>query len=459
MQIPLPDGVRIQLSNGMTVIILPLQHLPLVTFRMLFPYGAAHDDGRCHGCAHLNGELLNKGSQHYSARSFISTVEQIGGILESSTNMDYSVVVGEFLSDHVATGMALLSELVRNPVFPHEEIEKEKRKLIGEIIGKQDSPSYLADLHFRNFLYQNHPYGYPVEGTQDTLKSITGENIIQAYSNQYRPDGAILVIAGNVDIRETEQLVRTHFEDWISHSASAKIIEQPAAVMDPGIRLVDKPEMSQAQIRLGNIGLSRKNSDFFPVVVMNCILGGGFTSRLINQIRVKRGLSYSAWSRFSMRMQGGECVIGTFTKNESVGEVINLIKEELRKMQNEEVAVEEIERVKEYLTGLFPLSIEASESIARIISEIEFYNLEPDYISRYCSRIQAVTINQIHECAKKYLPVKNPVIVAVGTASEIQKILESFGPVEVYPYNKQLSVISENQSSVKSQSVEESEDS
>lgn len=442
MHIQLPKCIRKTLDNGMTVLIMPFNHLPLITFRMLFPHGAAHDDDGYYGCAHLTGELLNKGSHNYSAQSFIREVEQIGGILGSSTNIDYSVIVGEFLSHQFNTGMTLLSEMVRNPIFPPDEIEKEKRKVIGEIIGKQDSPSYLADLHFRNFLYKNHPYGHPVEGNQETIISISREHLTQKYTLQYQPKDAILIIVGDIDPVNAEQIVRTHFESWTSRAVSVKSIDISEVAKSPGIRLVDKPEMTQVQIRLGNVGIRRKNPDFFQVVVMNSILGGSFTSRLINQIRVKRGLSYSAWSRFSMRMHGGECVIGTFTKNDSVGEVITVIIEELRKMQNEVVTNEEIERVKEYLTGLFPLSLEPSENIARLLSEIEFYNLEPDSISQYCSRIQAVTIDQIHECAKKYLPVQNPVIVSVGTASEIHKILESFGPVEVYPYNKQLSVSS-----------------
>lgn len=439
MQIKLPDTMRIKLENGLTVIIMPVKHLPLVTFRMLFPFGAASDHPGLQGSAHLTAELLNKGSRNYDAQAFVNEVESIGGILEASSNLDYSIVVGEFLSHRLEAGLKLMAEMILHPEFPPEEVEKEKRKITGEITGRLDNPSYLVDLHFRKLLHKNHPYGNPVEGYMDSISSINREKIVSDHRGYYKANGAILVVVGDVKPGEIERLIRKYFENWnlYASSANAAITSPPDSISS--IRLVNKPEMSQVQIRLGAIGITRKNPDYFPVIVMNSILGGSFASRLVTQIRVKRGLSYSAWSRFSMRIHRGEFAVGTFTKNSSVAEVINLILGELRKMQSETAGEEEIKRVKEYITGLFPFSLEPPEGIARMLSEIEFYGLEQDYLAQYCASIQSVTSDQINEAAKKYLPVKTHVIVAVGEASQIQKSLEAFGPVEVWQYDRYLS--------------------
>lgn len=435
-QIILPEYYRTELSNGLIVYIMPIRSLPLTNFSIVFPGGGSQDSKEDTGCANLISELLNKGSERYNATTFIREVERIGGILHAVAQMDYSAINGEFLTRHLGKGIELLAEMVRMPVFPQAELEKSKRQIIGELTAHLEEPSYLANVHFRNCLFNNHPYGRVIQGNNISVNGISRGKCIASFNRLYRAKNAIFVIVGDCDKEEVLALIQKYFGDWHLatnlHDLNAEISQAPSIK----IRLVDKVDMTQTQIRLGNLGIARKDPAYYPVAVMNTILGGGFTSRLVREIRVKRGLSYGAWSKFSPRMQRGEYVIGTFTKNSTVGEVIEIIIGEIRKLQNETLEAEELIKAKKYLTGLFPSSLEPPENLARYLTDMELFGLDRDYIMQHCQRITAVESDELRRCAQTFLPAENPVIVAVGAASQIQKALERFGPVETVPYTE-----------------------
>jgi zinc protease len=199
------------------------------------------------------------------------------------------------------------------------------------------------------------------------------------------------------------------------------------------VLLIDKPDQTQSQVRIGGLALRRGAPEWIPAVVMNTALGGGFTSRLVNEIRVKRGLSYGAGSGFDGMLAGGSFVVSTFTKTESTSEIIRVATEELRKMREKGPTAAELSRAQTYMAGLYPLRLETNESVAGALAETRLYSLGDDWVAKYRERVRAVTRAEAASAARKWLPADDPAMVVVAKAAEVEAQLRAWGSVEVRP--------------------------
>lgn len=442
----LPEYSKSVLRNQLTLIILPLNHLPIISFRLLTKGGAVSDSASKCGCANLVMEVSQRSTRSFPDNSLHLEVEKTGGVLNTFAGMEYSVVTGEFLKAHCEQGLRFISEIVRFPEFLSEDIEKEKRRILGDLANKRENPSYLADMHFKNFLYQRHPYGNPVEGFQSGLASIVRTDVVGNHQSCFSPRNSILAVAGDCDSSMIEASVVKWFGDWRNDDSREFSCDEPPQSNSIRIRIVDKPEMNQAQIRLGNIGIARNDPAYYPVIVMNTILGGGFTSRLVQEVRVKRGLTYGIWSRFVSRSRRGEFVIGTFTKNESLLEVVSVLREEMAKLAGGFLSADELKKAQEYMMGIFPSGLEAHENILRHLIDIEYYNLDHDFLMNHLRDIERVSCSEVIESARRFLPVESPVLTVAGDAERIGSALETIGPVETFPYDRMLDSSNSNDS-------------
>ena len=437
-EIKLPEYKKIKLENGLTVFLVKYSRLPLVNFRFFIKKGSIYDLPQKEGLARITASLLKKGTSRYNAIEILDEIDLLGGEIACSADLDYSIMVGDFLTKNWEKGFDLFFDIILNPVFNEKEVEKQKKKVIAQIIAQRDYPSVIANLHFSKFLFGKYPYGNPILGTGSSINNINRNDIVSFYNKHYTPENSILVISGEFDEEKVISKLNSTISKWYSKPSEDQPIMELPAVEGINILIVDKPDVNQTQLRLGSIGINKNNDDYFAVNVLSNVLGGGFNSRLNNEVRVKRGLTYGIYSRFNPKLYSGEFVITTFTKNKSTLEAIEIIIKEIKKIKSEPISKKELDGSQKYISGLYPLSIETPELISKQLTDIEFYGLDKKYVENYRENIMNVNADNVNISAQKYLKTDNLVIVAVSNMKEVKNDLEKLGKVVCKNYKDEL---------------------
>ncbi|MGH9750007.1 MAG: M16 family metallopeptidase, partial [Candidatus Polarisedimenticolia bacterium] len=428
----IPAPARTVLKNGLTVLVLERRAIPLVQFRLGVKAGGTADPAGKEGTAALVARLLKRGTRTRPARQFAEEVEFTGGTTDVTAGLELTAITGEFASRDAEVAWNLLADMVVNPAFRPEEFEKEKRQQLASIVGSRDDPGTVASQAYAGWLFGTHPYGRPVEGTEASVGAITLADITGFYQGRFVPNNAVLVVVGDVDAAQTAQKAARYLGDWKRRTVADTRPPDPAPVKGRRVLLVDKPDATQSQIRLGNVGLRRADPEYFPALVANAILGSGFTSLLVDEVRVKRGLTYSIGSRVQALRGPGSVTIITFSKNETVVETIQASLEQVKRVRTGDLPGDALDKTRAFLVGLYPLRIESPEDLAAEILDVEFYGLGPDAINGYARRVTGVGPDAMKRAAARYLPHDDLALVVVGPAAALKKPLEeAFGPVTV----------------------------
>jgi zinc protease len=266
--------------------------------------------------------------------------------------------------------------------------------------------------------------------------AVTRRGDVKAFHERhFRPSAAILVVVGNAPAQAVLALARKRFGRWRAPDGASVSIAPPAPPRR-SVVVVDKPDVTQSQVRIASAGFARRSPDYFPGIVASAILGGGFTSRLMEAIRVNRGLSYGVRSRFATSGSGGIFFISTFTKVETTAEIVDVALDETARFCDGGPSPDELERLQSYLCGLFPLSLETHDQLAEKLADLALFDLPDEEVSHFRQRVRAVTPEACREVGRRYFPLEGRVVVAVGPARSIARSLERFGPVAVVPARK-----------------------
>lgn len=435
--IVLPSPQRTVLPNGLTVLILPQEKLPLVDFQMVIRTGAAADpDGKA-GLANLTASLLKQGAGARTATQMAEAVEFLGGSLTAESTYDATFITGQFLSRDMEKGLSLLADVVIHPTFADEEVAREREQAVATIAQSREDAEYLADIFYNRLLFGRHPYGRPDLGTETSVAGLTRLDVVEFHRTYYAPNNAFVVVVGDVKAAETLRLVSALFGTWSRRTVAPRSSPQATDIQGRRVWLVDKPDLTQSQVCLGNVAIPRNHPDYFPVVVANAVFGGGFTSRLMDEIRVNRGLTYSIGSVFPARKERGAFLVYTSTRNETTGDIIDAVLAELKRFRESGVSETELAAAKQYLLGLFPLSLEGPEALAERISLVELYQLPADDIRTYPQRIRAVNRADVLRVARQYFAYESLGIVVLGNAAQVKPQVERFGPVEAHVFDEE----------------------
>jgi zinc protease len=432
----LPRSLDVTLSNGLRLHAMEYRALPVVDFDLIVCAGAAHDPPGREGLADLTAELLRKGTARRTARELADAVDFVGGSLEGSADQDGTRMTGGFLSKDLDLALDLVAEMVMEPVFAQDEVERLKGETIAELQGVRENPGLLASRRFVDLLFHAHPYGHPSPGRESTVAAITRDDVRRFYEGHYRPDNVILVAAGDFDPDEFMAKAEARFGRWapagIGASAASRDLAGPQGLAGRSIYLIDKPDSTQSQIRMGGLGPPRTDPDYTRLSVANAIFGGGFTSRLVEEIRVNRGLSYGVTSRFYPLVRGGAFLISTFTKNATTRETIEVTLAVLGRFRDEGPTPEEMDKARRYLKGTFAIGHQSPGSLAEALADIAFYGLPRDYYDTYLDRLGAVTAADVRRVSSRF-PYDDMVILVLGQASAVGQDLEALGPVGLLP--------------------------
>ena len=430
----LPAITRTGLENGLRIVVAEYHELPLVELYMMLPAGAAQDPPGKEGLATLTADVVLRGAGNRSAEELARAIESLGGSIDTQAGTDATIVNGEFLASDFAAGLDLFTSVVRDPEMARDEVRRAREEQLAGIVAQLEQPSAIAEKCFGAFLYGSHPYGRPVEGRKATVADLGRGDVRDFYDRWYRPNGTILVVVGDLQADDAVLHLREAFGSWKARpDAVPERVAPPAALTTRKILLVDEPDATQTQIRIGNISIRRADPDYIPAQVANTILGGGFTSKLIEELRVKRSLTYSAWSMFAARLTGGDFRVGTFTKTPTTVETLALALDVEGEFRSQPPDPKMLDKAKTFLRGQFPLKIEPPEALAQRLAEIEFFGLPVDDLGTYRARVAAVSRDDAGRAAAAHMPAPEATaIVVVGKASAIRAPLEAkFGPVQV----------------------------
>jgi zinc protease len=388
-----------------------------VTLQLLTDSGTRRDPLGKEGLADLTARGLLWGTSKRDLDAIHQELDFMGASLTSSSGRDYATLGLRVLKKDLDKGLDLFRETLTQPIFPEEELRREIEKTLASIQSAEDEPEEVAEKEFQKALFLNNRYGHPIEGTRESLQRITREDLLQFYRSYYHPNNAILVVVGDVTHDEIRSKVSSRIETW----PSGKVLEEHFVTRFADQKKTIKIDRSitQANIILGHRGVSRDNPDYYALTVMNYILGGGgFSSRLVDEIRVKRGFAYSVASFFDPGRYPGSFQIALQTKNASAREAIALSLQEMERIQKEPVSEKELERVKKYLIGSFPMRLDTQGKLVNFLGQVEYYGLGLNYPDTYPSVIQAVTREDVLRVARTYLHPESIILVVVANLNE-----------------------------------------
>jgi zinc protease len=432
-KIRVPAVSRHTLENGLTVLLMEYRKVPVVHYRMVLRGGSAQDPEGLEGAAGMTASLMREGTETRSAIDIARAIDFIGGSLSVNAGLDYSAAVAEALAKDADTCLALFADVILHPVFPDEELDRERKQWLAALDAVKEEPRSLTSLVFNRVVYGSHPYGRQRGGTRQSLEDLSRKDLETFYRRIFIPRNAILVVAGDFKSPDMLAKIQQAFSGWTGESPDTTALPAPAFIQGRQVVLIDKPDATQAQIRLGNIGIDIRNPDYFPVMVANTIFGEGFTSRLVEELRVKRSLTYGAGSGFATGLSGGSFSIGTFTKNETLGEAIDVILAELQKFRKSGATADELAKAKNYMAGEFARSLQSPGAIASRLTDIEIYGFPQDYLTRYIERLRAVSGDDVRKAAQKHFQHDDLVLVLLAPAPQVRGTAEKYGPTTVLP--------------------------
>ncbi|MHB8883004.1 MAG: M16 family metallopeptidase [Thermodesulfovibrionales bacterium] len=402
------------LPNGMILLHAEKKAVPIIKVVVAVKAGSTTESPDKAGLANLTADLLNEGTLKRSSQEISGAIEFVGGALHTSGGADSATVTLSVLKKDVELGFDLLADVILNPAFKQEEVDRRKSILLSSIRQQKEEPGSIASKAFFKAVFGAHPYGWPVEGTEESLETITREDVAGFYRTHYLPNNTIMAVVGDISRDELKGLLNKYFRGWQKKEVFQNPLTAPEPVIGSHVVKISK-KTKQAHIMLGHTGFRRDNPDYYAVSVMNYILGGGgFASRLMDNIRDNRGLAYSVHSSFNAMKQAGIFQAGLQTKNESANTAIGEILREMARIQTEPVSDRELSDAKAYLTGSFPLRLDSNSKMANFLAAVEMYDLGLDYIERYRDLIAKVTTEDVLRVARKYLHTKDYVLVVVG---------------------------------------------
>jgi zinc protease len=414
------------LENGLQVVVVQHHEQPILTLRMLIRSGAASDPAKKQGVAVLTAALLDQGTATRTAEQIADTIDSIGGGLGTGAGTDLSYANVLVMKDSLSLGFELLNDVVRNPAFKVDELERQRQQAISGLRVSYEDPDYVAGLVFDRLVYGFHPYGLPNNGTPESLQSITIDDLRAFHQAHYAPNNAILAVVGDVTPQEAFAGAGRAFGNWTSREVKA---DEAGAPPEPTRRVivVDKPDAVQTELRVGQLALPRKHPDYLAYDLTMKILGGEGANRLQRVLRSERGLTYGASAEYQALRQSGDFAANTDTHSDATAEVLRVIVEEITKLQRDRVSERELSDAQAYLTGNFPLTIETPEDIAAQVLNAIFYGLPLSDIENYRELVNAITPDDIQRVARQYLKPDRLSVVLVGNASAFTKDLAGVG--------------------------------
>jgi zinc protease len=423
----LPAIQKRQLSNGLSVWIVEMHEVPVAQVNLVVLSGTADDPTGQFGVASLTAAMLAEGAGSRSSLEIADAVDFLGADMGAASAIDSVAIRLHVPVVRLAEALPIMADVALRPAFPGDELERQRRQRLTGLLQARDDPSTIAALAFSRVLYgPSHRYGTATMGTAQSIQALGVDNLRAFYTSRYRPDNSTLIVVGDVAPDRVLPLLESAFGGWKAPSGAKTRTSLPDAAQHAArtVYLVDKPGAPQSQIRIGWIGVPRSTPDYFPLQVLNTVLGGAFSSRLNLNLREQHGYTYGAASSFDMRATPGPF-------SALAGVQADKTKESLQEFFNElngilqPVPADELARAKNYVALRFPGGFETTGDISRRLEDVVTYGLPDDYFSTFVQRVQAVTAADVQRVAKRYIDPSKLAVVVVGDLKTIEPGIRS----------------------------------
>ena len=432
-----PQVSRARLDQGLTMLSAASGSVPVVTARLLVDAGVARETGEQSGIAQLVARTIDAGTSRRSADELAWELELLGAQFEAAAGWDSTSLSVTAPRDRMVAAMNLLHELATDARFPDSEVELARSEQLGEIMQTHSDPRLLANEKIVQFIYgAQSTYGRSMLGSEATVPRLTAEAVRGFHRERYAAADGALVMVGAVDAELLDQAAHI-FGSWQTRPAATADFDPGHAPASMALHIVDRPGSVQSEIRVGHVGVNRLDPDYFPLQIMNALLGGAFTSRLNMNLRERQGWTYGVRSGFALRRGPGPFIISTAVGTETTAPALREILSEIDGLQQDGPTDEEVRNMRDYLAGVMPLEVQTTAQLAGKLSELFIYGLPDDYFRSYGERIMKVSLADTHRVARQHIRRDQLVIAIVGDAQTIEGPVRELGlaPLTLHPAN------------------------
>lgn len=424
--LPVPEIDERTLENGLTVWFVPRVGLPRVSFVLAVRGGGASDPDNQVGISALLADTLSEGTAKRNALEIAQLSQELGGSLGAASSDDGFTVGASALVENAPAMLELLAEVALSPSFPEAEVTLAKTNTLEGLKASEADPDFLAEREFAKLVYGAHPY-HRSHADPKTFTALTRADLLALYNKRFRPDQALLVIAGPIKAEDAHRIAQSSFANWRKPSGVFVEPGPVAKTMPPKHVIIDRPGSVQSSILIGRPGVAASDKDAIPLALANVILGGGFTSRITQNIREDKGYTYSPGSSVQRAKLGGAVQVSADVRNEVTAATLNELNYELDRLGTTQVEADELLRAKRYFAGLYLYANQLQGAVAGSLANNWLMGLPPAFLGNYVALAKQVTPEQIRDVARRYYKSREQSIVIVGDAKAIAAELEQIG--------------------------------
>jgi predicted Zn-dependent peptidase len=419
------------LGNGLQVVLAELRSFPKISAELFFRSGNAAAADRAPGLADMTATVVRTGTVSRPSNRIEQDLRRMGAELGTSAGADTSAISVSGVAEFSAGLLELMGDLARNAVFPAEEFERERRQRLEELRIERKTPGFLANERLRRVLFGAHPYAI-IAPTESQVEALRRENLVEFYREHYVPSNALLVMVGDFSSERILEQAEQVFGSWKAGPRPEAVAPQPPEIHGRRVHLVHLPGTVQTEVLLGNRAITRLHPDWKRLSLANSIYGGAFNSRLVSNIREQKGYTYSPRSGANSLRQQGYFSVHAAVRNDVVAATLTEIFYELDRMRSLPVGEEELADARNYMSGVFSLSVATQDGLLGQLSNVFLNQLPEDYLEKYRDGIRSLTAADVLAAARKYFDSANAQIVIVGDQEQIAEQAALFGPVESY---------------------------
>lgn len=429
-----PAFERRRLPNGLTLIVAPIDALPVVTVHLTFDAGAVLDAPGHEGTALLTAAALAEGTTSIDGAALVERFEQLGTSLDTGADWDAAWCECTSLAARLPAVLTLLADVVRAPALAEREVERLRDERLAELLQLRMEPRGLADDMFARFVYApGARYATPDGGNETSVPTITRDDLRQFHAERYTPAGTTIIVVGDTSADAVERLVSDCFGQWAGTARADRRTPDAPAPAGPRVHVIAKADAPQSELRIGHVGIARRHPDYMSVFVMNAILGGLFSSRINLNLRERHAYTYGAFSHLDARRDAGPFEISTAVRSDVTGAAVREVLTEIDRIREAPVNEDELSLATAYLDGVFPIRFETTAAVATALANLQIFGLPDDHYDRYRDVVRAMTRDRVFTAAREHLHPERLQIVVVGDPAVVLGPLAelSDGPVDV----------------------------
>jgi zinc protease len=431
-ELSLPNIESASLSNGLEVTVVRNQNLPVISMHLVVYAGESFSPEALPGLATFTANMVNKGAVGLSSSRITETIDRIGGEFSTETHPDYSVISFTFLEDNLDTALETFGKMILQPTFPRIEVSNVVRTMHYDLLGRKSSPSFIGRRTLFRILFEEHPYR-KISFNETVTRNLNRDELLSFFDKYYRPNNSKLILIGNLTLRTAVRKVSRYLNTWTNREVEIEDVSPPKPNDTLKLCFVNLPEEEDATITIGNTVLLRNHDDYFPVTVLNQVLGGSPHSRLFMNLRESKGYAYFAFSTVEFFKACGILTIQERVRSDAIIEAIAESLSEITRISSEIVPDYELEQAKSYLIGNFPLRIEDLEYYASRIAAIKAFELGEAHWNSYYKSMMLISPENVYEVARRS-SLQTSVVVIVGDIQELSPYLQDYD-LEVYDTN------------------------